>query len=185
MIARLILISTMLVSAAAQAEGFRGIDWGAPTDAIIAKEGEPLSTHGGNLIYKVSLANLDTAAIFAVDEKGLYQGLYVLSESHTNKNAYIDDYAKLKKLLTDKYGEPSVDKTAWANDLYRDRRSRWGMAVSAGHLKYLSEWESDRTRIQMMLNGDNFEVTHAIMYTDIRSEERIKERDKQEAQADL
>ena len=58
------------------------------------------------------------------------------------------DYNKTKKLLTDKYGEPKTDKTAW----------------EVGHLAYCAEWETNNTEIKLTVFGDSFVVNQSITY---------------------
>lgn len=71
---------------------------------------------------------------------------------------------KLKKLLTKKYGTPKEDKEFWSNDLYRDDLDHWGMAIAVGHLSYYATWETEKTAVEISLTGDNYKVTHKVLY---------------------
>ncbi|MCD8403926.1 hypothetical protein [Tenacibaculum finnmarkense] len=64
-----------------------------------------------------------------------------------------------------KYGKPKEDKTIWKNDLYKDDYSQWGFAVSLGHLIYYSSWETEKTSILFLLNGENYDLKTVIEYS--------------------
>lgn len=38
------------------------------------------------------------------------------------------------------------------------------MAISAGHLRYITEWHLSLTEIQLVLTGDNYKITLWIEY---------------------
>ena len=38
------------------------------------------------------------------------------------------------------------------------------MAIAAGHMRMRSEWEAPRTHLTHAMVGDNFEITHGIVY---------------------
>ncbi|GAI82346.1 unnamed protein product [marine sediment metagenome] len=94
----------------------------------------------------------------------LYNTGYVFTGEHSNKNDYIRDYKNLKGILTKKYGKPKSDRTTWDNDLFKNDRSQWGLAVSIGHLSYGTMWETSNTYITLILNGDNYEITLLAAY---------------------
>ena len=85
-------------------------------------------------------------------------------EDHTNKNFYINDYEELKEILTKKYGKPKKDEKIWDNELYKDDRSSWGLAVSVGHLAYGASWETSTTEIVLRLSGDNYKISLILAY---------------------
>jgi len=97
-------------------------------------------------------------------EDKLYRTGYSFMEEHINKNFYIDDYEDLKEILTKKYDKPVLDKIIWKNDLFKDDRSSWGLAVSVGHLKYFSSWETSTTYINLGIDGDNYKISLTIGY---------------------
>ncbi|MBA7542736.1 hypothetical protein ES705_35060 [subsurface metagenome] len=70
----------------------------------------------------------------------------------------------MKEILTKKYGKPWSDRTTWDNDLFKNDRSQWGLAVSIGHLSYGALWDTSKTFITLVLNGDNYEITLLAAY---------------------
>lgn len=176
----IIIIALLMLASAAFADGFRGAKWGDSMEAVLAQEGKPVSQSKTDLYYKVKVAGLDTLVAFQFDEKGLYSGFYSFTGHYTNKNQHLSDYDKLKDLLTEKYGKPIDDDVVWRQDLYKDNPSRWGTAVSAGHLVFNADWQTDATRIRMRLSGEGYEVHHGILYQDLSSVERVTARRRQQ-----
>ena len=88
------------------------------------------------------------------------------------------DYRQLRELLYRKYGKPSevaldstqkptenfLDDMSWRNDLYRDDFEDWGLAVSIGQVTFSASWVSNRAEIDLILCGDNYDITLAIEY---------------------
>ncbi len=174
-----ILVGVALVLAAiapTYAEDFRGVDWGSPLAKVQKTEEAALLKAGKDfLFYKGELAGIDVRFMYKFVNDRLVEGSYLNSATHTNRNDFISDFKKLKELLTKKYGAPKVDDTVWRNDLYKDDPAQWGFAVSLGHLAYLASWETDRTTIKPLLHGDNYKISHGIIYTERASESKIKE----------
>ena len=66
--------------------------------------------------------------------------------------------------MTKKYGKPKKDESVWDNNLYKNDPSKWGYAVSKGHLHFKSVWDTDLTLIVLHLKGDDSEINCAINY---------------------
>jgi len=145
---------------------FRNASWGMSMQQVMATEaGEPASKDGTSLVYLVTVASLSCGAVYTFVDGKLAYGGYVFSVQHSNRNGYIDDYEKIKGLLSQKYGTPAMDRTVWLNDLYKDDKDDWGMAIAVGHLTYYTSWNLPHTTVLQALKGDNYEITHLIRYS--------------------
>lgn len=149
---------------------FRNARWGMTMSEVRASETacslRVVGDDGTDLIGSTSLAGYFAMVGYEFDRAGrLVKGIYVLDEMHTEANRYLDDFDDLKALLTAKYGEPVSDYPIWKNELFKNQRTSWGLAAQMGHVTFGSIWETPRTRITMILTGDNFTVTHGIIYT--------------------
>ena len=145
---------------------FRKVSWGMNRDKV--KSTEKLNIIGENdkiLVYKaVSLEkNVNIVYIFVNDK--LVRAKYVINEEHTQKNDYIRDYKEFKDILIKIYNEPLNDNIIWLDDLYKNDPSKYGLAVSIGHLSYWSNWETERTKIICMLRGENYSIICGIEYS--------------------
>lgn len=145
---------------------FRETSWGMNMNQVRKHETSIfVSTEPNLLVYETTLNGLKANVIYQFVDNKLARTGYMIKEIHSNRNNYIDDYDKIKNLLIKKYGTPTVDKTNWYNDLYRDTPQDYGMAVSIGHLKYISSWKTSRSEIINGLYGENYDIHHIIFYT--------------------
>lgn len=153
--------------------GFRKVMWGMSAEQ--AKEIETAEfvkrVKGGGdfkgldiLFYTSNISGLDCAVVYYFADNMLTRARYLITEEHANENLYIEDFVKIKNQLVEKYGSPDRDDTIWSNDLYQDDPSEYGMAVSVGHLMYVAEWYPPETIIQLLLRGDNYNVSLWVEY---------------------
>lgn len=179
-----VMFATVLllcISARGICADFRNVNWGAsPQEVKIVEKVSLVSETSRLLVYRGRLANLNAVFGYHFVNGRLCRGSYMFEEKHTNRNAYISDYERINTLLKKKYGEPIVDYSRWLNDLYRDDSQQWGLAVSIGHLGFITEWATERTHIKHMLNGDNFKVTHGLIYDD-KTAKKATEKAKEES----
>jgi hypothetical protein len=59
------------------------------------------------------------------------------------------------------HGRKEID---WKDNLYRDDKNNWGLAISTGDLSYGLIWETPTTDIELILDGNNYEVNLRIRY---------------------
>ncbi len=53
----------------------------------------------------------------------------------------------------------------WLNTEHKDDYSKWGLAVSLGHLEYSAIWDAPESEIVLRLYGENNEVKLVAEYT--------------------
>lgn len=160
--------------------GFRGVPWQSSREAVIEIEGSATPTHTDDkfIVYDTKLLGLDFFAVYYFSDDKLVRGRYVLTEEHSNRNDFIQDFLKIKAALESKYGGPEADNTYWRNDLYQDDTSEYGFAVSLGHLTYEADWTGAETDIALQLSGENYDISLLIEYT-ANSLRYLEERDRQ------
>lgn len=159
---------------------FRNTKWGMSVEEVKAHEdlaliGEDSDEVQTALQYaSTSVAGLQGIPYYGFQNDKLYRAFYKFDVKHSNDNLYIDDFNSLVKSLTQKYGEPKSNIKKWFNDLYKDDPDDWGMAVAAGHLAYVAQWDTEDTAILLYLKGDNFKMSFALTYTDINYDDSVK-----------
>jgi hypothetical protein len=168
----ILVIGFVILSAWGQRElDFRKVSWGMSKAQVLASEDlELFEQHENTLIYKTNLMGFDaiTGYIFAGDK--LTRSKYIFTEEHTDKNDFILDYEKLKGFLKKKYGEPDIDEVIWKNEMFKDNQNLWGYCVSMGHVYYYTIWKTNRTRMGLVMDGDNFNIKTVIEYQSIEFE---------------
>lgn len=169
--AMLLLLLVLCVSslmASAEDHDFRNVNWGMSEEEVKANETATwvMKIKEGVIAYKTKIAGFDAALYYEFVNDQLVNACYMFDIQHTNENDYIDDYEKLKTLLTKKYGSPiSNDDMIWKDTLYQNKQDEYGFAVSIGHLVYLTKWETEDTLIDLHLSGDNYKIYLFISYT--------------------
>jgi len=159
---------------------FRTTKWGMNKSEVITLEGEPSENIDGALFYNSKLVGGilgDIVYVFVND--ALVRTKYNFKEDHSNKNEYLKDYAKIKNVLEEKYGEAYTDRNSWSKDLYKGDVQNYGMAVSVGHLIMQAGWLNLDTDILTSLSGDNFKISHIVQYSSnaLSSLEKSKEKE--------
>lgn len=144
---------------------FRKVKWGMTKSQVKKSEvAMPSKEEKGLLRYLGEVAGLKCLIDYSFVADTLCMAGYIFINKHANKTLYINDYETLKEILIEKYGTPSTDRTVWYDDLYRDDPEDWGLAVSIGHLAYVSQWETNPTNVSLGLIGDNFDITLGVTY---------------------
>ena len=109
---------------------------------------------------------MDTLLAYYFCDDGLYGTRYILQEKHSNDSLYIDDYEKLRKEITKKYGEPLLDIEDWQDDSKKDYYiTKKGDALSYGYLNYYTMYLLNRTTISMDMSADNYIISTTIDYS--------------------
>lgn len=57
-----------------------------------------------------------------------------------------------------------MQEAHWYNELFHDDYSRWGLAISIGHVSFFETWDEAETHIELELHGDNHQVKLRVMY---------------------
>ncbi|GAI61308.1 unnamed protein product [marine sediment metagenome] len=161
---------------------FRKTNWGMSVEQVKATEDKkPGGESDTVLAYEVEIDAKDFICLYQFLENKLFFSGYNYKEEHINYNLYINDYEDLKEILIKKYGKPMKDEEMW------DNLSEWeleaykqnlGNSISAGFLTYFAFWETFTTRIELILDGDNYEINLRIRYISKELEEwanKIKE----------
>jgi hypothetical protein len=185
----ILLVFLVQAPVAAQTEkpaDFRRTSWGMTREQVKAVESSKLikeDEHG--LFYSSELSGFGEVLIGYIFAEGkLVRTSYISQVRHTNSNAFIEDFTKIKSILTEKYGRPESDDVVWLDNLYKDDPDNWGMAVSAGHLVYDTVWKTKTTKILEKLKGDNFDVTLIVQYTslELAGLEEAKDKEKKKSE---
>ena len=109
----------------------------------------------------------------------------LFDSTYVNANKYLDDYLRLKDLLTQKYGQPQEDDSRWSNTLFQDDVSEWGTAIAAGYLSLWSSWDLGSTSVELSCTGESFKVTLKIIYQSTRLAAAHEDKKRQELLDDL
>lgn len=151
---------------------FRNCKWGMTKEDVKKYESdiEIIEEKEDEIQAKAEINNTTFLIGYYFNNDKLEQVFMASMEEHSNENLYIDDYESFQELISKKYGEPKQDEQIWSDDLYKDKPSDWGFAISLGDLTMVSQWFTNTTEIGLTLSGDNYEIIFGIVYRDINYE---------------
>ena len=102
-------------------------------------------------------------ALYYFNQDRLYQGVYVLEEDYVNENNFYTKYKEIQKILTSKYGEPKKVTKHRSKDLF-DGANEIGMAIQTGEYSEYTLWETKKSTITLIIEGENFDSKLTIRY---------------------
>jgi hypothetical protein len=165
---------------------FRKMSWGMGMEEISALE--PLASReagADTLFLEGQIIGLSCLIVYSFAMGRLVSGRYVFTVEHSNLNHFISDYERLKDSLAKKYGRAVDDGPYWSNDLFQDSRQEWGTALSVGHVVYFCEWSTPKTKLLLMLRGDNHEINFSLNYSSTKYAHLEEEQAEAQAFEDL
>ena len=118
------------------------------------------------LAYETKLADVSVSVVYRFEDDKLMRATYIGRQDYYHAENYLDDYAKFKRLLTAKYGNPTTDKEYWSDNVYRKsgKRRDLAMALKIGHLSLHSIWHTADTEIGLSVFGKEYEVSFGVFY---------------------
>jgi hypothetical protein len=174
----------------------RGVRWGMTQQQVRAREsGAPRESRGSNgervMEYRaVPFARLSGRLFYFFVDGKLVRAKYLVEAEHDNLNDFIGDFRSVDAHLREMRGKPAAERAVWTNDstqtepksyLEQDRSSPAdilpsdklvGLAVSLGHLKLFTRWESARTSTLHGLTGENSRIIHQVEQSSAEYESR-------------
>lgn len=147
---------------------FRNVSWGM-TKAEVKKteSGKPTFDKDNFIAYDVSIDNIEFDLLYNFENGKLFNAMLIYKAKHVSTERYYEAFVNISETVDSKYGA-HTDQTKWVDDLYKKDRGNWGLACSAGHVNFRYVWEGySGTNIALIMGGDNFKITLALMYTDI------------------
>lgn len=131
--------------------------------------------------YEGNVGGLDCYINYYYIGEKLARAEYDFGYEATAEYLCIENYKQLKEKLMRKYGEPIQDEYIWIDDVYKDDHKNWGKAVSQNYLLCYARWETNTTRITIILSNRGYgNIGLAIKYRskELRKfEEEFKEKE--------
>jgi len=154
---------------------FEEMQWGLSKKEVVELEGKPADQRkvkGLDVMrYQQRVINLDCAIDYFFAANKLSRTRFSFAGDYLDKNAYLQDYQKIKDALVQKFGRPLEEAMKWRDNSYKDDFSAWGEAVSLGHLEMSSRWLTSQTEITANLSGEEDEILLTVEYAGLRLKE--------------
>jgi hypothetical protein len=152
--------------------------WGLSKKEVVELEGKPSDQRrvkGLDVMrYQQRIINLDCAIDYFFAANKLSRTRFSFASEYLDKNAYLQDYQKVKDALVQKFGRPLEEAMKWRDTSYKDDFTSWGEAVSLGHLELNSRWLTPQTEITANLSGADEEILLTVEYAGLQLKELAK-----------
>ncbi len=146
---------------------FRYACWGASKAEVKATENDKKIAYDDDNIFVVKdiLNGLDVEVVYLFVDDKLVRTKYMIKEKYSNPDMYIAKYNELFDLMSSKYGKGK--KSSILSPEYKRNPANLGIGVGLGKVNFFSEWKTPKTEINMILTGNNFDITLGIEYSSI------------------
>ena len=140
--------------------------WGMSQEQVIKAEEklDPVEITENTIQYKTRIMGNNVELLYVFGDNRLIGAIYRVADIYLNSDHFTNTYAKFKKALIRKYGQPTEESTDWINNTYKYNRKKWGLALSLGHVEYASSWSTQTTSIDCSLREENHYVLCLIKY---------------------
>jgi len=153
---------------------FKELTWGMPVAAVQKLRPVASLQKTGELVMQEHVADLKAGVVLKFVEGGLAEVVVLFDDVHSDPSGYWDEFRRVSRLLTEKYGAPANEMPYWKNELYKSEPAKWGLAIAAGQYVHQTSWELPDTKIRLTISGDNFEVQMRLGYVASRYAEALK-----------
>jgi hypothetical protein len=162
---------------------FDEMKWGVSKKQILEMEGKPSAQRKAKGLdvmgYQQKLINLDCSIEYIFAANKLSRMRFSFITEYLDKNAYLEDYQKIKDALVQKFGRPLKETMDWRDTTFKDDFAAWGEAVSLGHLELSSRWLTPQTEIMAVLNGENEEILLTVEYSGLQLKELARKNEEE------
>lgn len=157
---------------------FRGYDWGTDRQMIIEKEGTPGAEDGDYIAYQGEVGGRDCYIIFTFIDNKLKAGALQFTKKNTTELVYINDFKSLDDVLKERYGSPISSRSRFVIDRIMEDNEfiSEGMKLATGAIGFQTEWELENLNIRHILQGNEFDISHNLVYFSLDYEELKKQK---------
>lgn len=156
-------LMTARIMTAVEPFDFRQTKWGFTRDQVIAAEGMPIKEMPDVLLFRTTVAEHKALIEYEFAAGKLWRSVYILAERYADPSGYLTTAAKWKQSLTEKYGKPRTQMD-WKNRLFAGDTEKLGLAVSAGHVRIEEHWQTEATKIRLIIAGGDHTTSVMIAY---------------------
>lgn len=152
-------------AATAPKHDFRNADWGMSLEEVKASEIQrPTLETQNTLDYTDTVAGFYVYINYLFKNDKLVRAGMVFPEKRKDNNQFVEDYEKLKGMLTKTHGDPVIDEVKIIKGGPVDS-SKLADAVCAGNAVYGSQWNLPRTTIRLVLHSIESTCDIALIYS--------------------
>ncbi len=151
---------------------FKTFCWGDSEEDVRAVEGDDIfdtdkaaGYDAYYIAYDTTVVEVPVYLVYIFSDDGLMQVRYLFKQRHSDKTKYINDFKKIEKEITKKYGEPVRSGENWDTERHEEfYADDLGKALTYGYLTYDTSYDLPRTTIDLTMDADNYEISTYLIY---------------------
>ncbi len=153
----------------------RKCKWGMTQAEVKAAESlAPYMVEKNKLYYKVEVDSYKFILSYEFESEKLIRATLIYNETHINSQSYWNNFKRIAERMDGKYGE-HTDLTKWSSDLFKQDERDYGFAVSNGDVSFHYAWYTDKTKISLIMSGEDYQVVLGVVYKDSNHETKETE----------
>ncbi len=139
--------------------------WGMSQDEVRGVYRDVANVSRHKLGRGRDVANLDALTLFLFGDQGLVNVTVAFSEDRmANYIAYIEDYERVNRKLTAKYGEPALQDAKFNSEIFQADPASWGLALYNGDVAFRTSWDVPGMIVAHTLTRTMAGIEHSIVY---------------------
>ena len=144
---------------------FRKTRWGMTMEEVKSSEDiSPSKEKDNNIVYKEQFNSIPSTVGYIFVDGKLVKAAYLFNERNQNPDDYIVTYERIKGLLINDYGPPTLDEVKWIDEDKTDSTDDLGKSVCEGEVSYKSEWIVENTFIELVLDGVSSRCRQGVIF---------------------
>ncbi|MEQ9619799.1 MAG: hypothetical protein RIG61_11600 [Deltaproteobacteria bacterium] len=155
---------------------FRNASWGMTKSDVKYSEGiQPHSESENYVTYREKVMGLDAVIGFHFNDGYLVRAGYAFREFRGDEADYIEEYEKVKGMLTSVYGEPEVDENLREKTSLCDSQTpSCDDLDDRDTIMLLSQWLTGRSIVRLILMGCNEGCDFGVLYITRDHDDSVK-----------
>ncbi|MDP8224873.1 MAG: hypothetical protein P9L99_16055 [Candidatus Lernaella stagnicola] len=162
----LLVFSVLAWPMVSGAEDFRSAVWGAKPEQVEHDERMLSLYHKSDnqLVFHGKVVGFPAAVYFHFSSSGLDHGTILFLQKHVEAERYMEDHAAVRKLLIEKYGNPSSNAETWSGTNAKTKTKQLAEALAKGQVNIVTGWKTDTSEIFLILGGKDGRISMRINY---------------------
>lgn len=142
---------------AAEAGGFRGVEWGASKAEVRATEKHQLHHDLDDEIayWNFQFAGIEAGLVYTFEDGKLVRAHYLSRHRTEHPSEDLDDYRTFQRQLDEHFGAHVSEEWIWADGGEHMEDEQTVDALASGAAELVSHWDLEDSRLRLLIAGDN------------------------------
>ena len=144
----------------AAAAGFRGVEWGASKEEVLATEKHQLHHELEDEIayWNFEFAGIEAGLVYTFEEGKLVRAHYLSRHRTSHPSEDLADYRTFQRQLDEHFGEHVAEAWTWADGDEHGESEQTVEALASGAARLESYWKLEGSRVRLLIAGENGKI---------------------------